>query len=480
MNDLQLPDTSRLYIDGSWVVPHGSERLLVFDPFTERPLCELHAADNDDVSRAVLSAARAQPQWEATALAERVRLCRAIADALESRADYLADLMTADLGMPRRQSRATQIDLAVTDLRNLADAAADFDFDYALGRTRVRERGVGVVAAITPWNFPLHQIIAKVGGALLAGCSVVLKPSEVVPLVAYALADAIHGEGIPPGVFNLIAGRGPAIGQALVSHPLVDMVSFTGSATAGADVAATAGARLRRTTLELGGKSPAVILPDIGTSDLARVVKSAAARGFFNSGQACNALTRILVPSHHLHLTEEIIEDYARTRTLGDPRHQQTQLGPLASAPQRVRVHGYIASGIQDGARLIVGGAEAPDQLDTGYFVRPTVFSEVKREMSIVREEIFGPVLVLQSYDTVEQAVELANDTPFGLAAGVWSADVDEAAIFATRIRAGQIEINGAAYDSMAPFGGFGDSGYGREFGVSGLREFVAPQAIVG
>jgi acyl-CoA reductase-like NAD-dependent aldehyde dehydrogenase len=334
---------------------------------------------------------------------------------------------------------------------------------------------VGVVGAITPWNYPLHQIAAKVAYALAAGCTVVLKPSEVAPLNAFVLAEIIDSVGLPAGVFNLVTGLGPVVGEALAVHPEVDMMSFTGSTAAGKRVSELASGTVKRVALELGGKSPNVILDD---APLDKAVPDALNKAFLNSGQTCSALTRLLVPRERLAEVEELAKTAAENFTVGDPREPTTQLGPLVSATQRERVRGYINKGVAEGAKLVTGGAEAPEGLETGFFVRPTVFSEVTPEMTIHREEIFGPVLSIEPYDDEDDAVRIANDTVYGLAGGVWSADPARAKRVARRIRAGQIEINGGAFNPNAPFGGFKQSGNGREYGTFGLEEFLEVKSL--
>ncbi len=332
-----------------------------------------------------------------------------------------------------------------------------------------------MVGCITPWNYPLHQIAAKVAPALAAGCTVVLKPSEVAPLNAFVLAEIFDEVGAPPGVFNLVSGPGPVVGEAIAAHPDVDMVSFTGSTRAGKRVSEVAAATVKRVALELGGKSANVILSD---ADLAAAVTDGVGKCYFNSGQTCSALTRMLVPRDRLAEAEDLARTAAETFTTGDPFAEGTRLGPLVSATQRDRVRGYIDKGIGEGATLVTGGAEAPEGLETGFFVRPTVFSSVTPDMVIAREEIFGPVLVIMPYDTEEEAIEIANGTDYGLAGGVWSGDPDRAKAVARRLRTGQVEVNGGNFNPMAPFGGYKQSGNGREFGAFGLEEFLEVKSL--
>ncbi|MFC5994357.1 aldehyde dehydrogenase family protein [Pseudonocardia hispaniensis] len=478
MSGIDVPDTSGLYLDGMWRPASGDDRIAVRNPATEQVIAEIPVATAADVDAACRAAATALPGWAAVPPAERARVCRAISEALAGRAAELGDLVAADLGMPRTLARNVQIGLGVADFANLADTAERHVFEHTVGNSVVREVPVGVVGAITPWNFPLHQIAAKVGGALAAGATVVLKPSEVTPLVAFALAGIIAELDLPAGVFNMVTGDGPGVGEALVRHPAVDMVSFTGSTRAGARVAALAGERVRPVALELGGKSPVVLLDDLDDATFETALRRGMAGAFLNSGQACNAFTRVVVPAGRLARAEEVLADAAAGFPPGDPFDPATRLGPLVSAVQRDRVRDHIEQGIAQGARLVCGGPKAPEGLDTGYFVRPTVFSDVTRDMRIAREEIFGPVLVLQAYRDVADAVAIANDTAYGLAAGVWGQDPQRAESVAWRIRAGQVDLNGARYNPLAPFGGFGDSGHGREFGRWGLAEFLTTRSL--
>jgi len=344
-----------------------------------------------------------------------------------------------------------------------------------IGNSVVVRDPIGVVAAITPWNYPLHQVAAKVAPALAAGCTVVLKPSEVAPLTAFLLADVIDELGLPAGVFNLVCGLGPVVGEALAGHPGVDMVSFTGSTRAGRRVSEVAARTVKPVALELGGKSANVILDD---ADLQRAVPDGVAKCFLNSGQTCSALTRMLVPRERLEEAEQIAAAAAEGFTPGDPLAEGTRLGPLVSEAQRERVRDYIEQGVSEGARLLTGGVEPPEGLEEGFFVRPTVFSGVSGEMAIAREEIFGPVLVIVPYEDEDDAVRIANDTEYGLAGGVWSADPERAQRVARRLRTGQVEVNGGAFNPLAPFGGFKQSGHGREYGRFGLEEFQAVKSM--
>jgi aldehyde dehydrogenase (NAD+)/betaine-aldehyde dehydrogenase len=466
----------RLYVGGSWVEPDGNGTLEVVEASTEQPLGTIPEGTAEDARRAVAAARGAFDGWAAASVAERQRLLRAIADGLEARADEIARTVTAEVGMPLKLSRIIQAGLPIASFRMAADLLDEIALEEEAGTALIVRDPVGVVGAITPWNYPLHQVACKVAPALAAGCTVVLKPSEVAPLSAFILAEVVDQVGLPAGVFNLVTGVGPVVGEAIASDPDVDMVSFTGSTRAGKRVSELASASVKRVALELGGKSPYVILDD---ADLSQAVPNGVAKAFLNSGQTCSALTRMLVPRERLAEAEQIAAATAEAFAPADPTGEKSGIGPLVSDVQRERVRGYIAKGLDEGARLVTGGAEAPDDLPQGYYVRPTVFSDVTPDMTIAQEEIFGPVLVLIPYDDEEQAIAIANDTIYGLAAGVWSGDADRANRVARRLRAGQIEVNGGAFDLKAPFGGFKQSGNGRENGRLGLEEYLEAKALL-
>ncbi len=466
----------QLYVGGAWVEPDGDGTLEVIEASTEQPLGTIPAGTAADARRAVAAARGAFDAWAATPVAERQRLLRAVADGLEARADEIAATVTAEVGMPLRLSRIIQAGLPIASFRMAADLLDEVALEEEAGTALIVREPVGVVGAITPWNYPLHQVACKVAPALAAGCTVVLKPSEVAPLSAFILAEVVDEVGLPAGVFNLVTGTGPVVGEAIASDPNVDMVSFTGSTRAGKRVSELASASVKRVALELGGKSPYVILDD---ADLAQAVPNGVAKAFLNSGQTCSALTRMLVPRERLAEAEQIAAATAEAFAPADPTGDRTGIGPLVSDVQRERVRGYIRKGVEEGARLVTGGAEAPEDLPSGFYVRPTVFSDVTPEMTIAQEEIFGPVLVLIPYDDEEQAIAIANDTIYGLAAGVWSSDPDRATRVARRLRAGQIEVNGGAFDLRAPFGGFKQSGNGRENGRFGLEEYLEAKALL-
>ena len=465
----------KLYIDGAWVPSTGKGRLEVVNSTTEEVMGTVPEGTPEDVDKAVRAAATAFPAWSATSADERSKILARVQEGLSARTEELATLISEEVGMPFTLSGMIQVGLPVMSFATAAQLASEYVFEEPLGSSLIVREPVGVVGAITPWNYPLHQIAAKVAPALAVGCTVVLKPSEVAPLNAFVLAEIFDEVGLPPGVFNLVAGTGPVVGEAIASHPLVDMVSFTGSTRAGKRVMQLASEGVKRVALELGGKSPNVILED---ADLEKAVPAGVAAAYINSGQTCSALTRMIVPRSRLGEVEDLAVKTAETYVTGDPFDAATRLGPLVSATQRERVRGYIHKGIDDGARLLTGGAESPEGQETGFFVRPTVFSDVTTDMTIAQEEIFGPVLSIMPYDTEEEAVRIANDTVYGLAGGVWAGDKDHAEKVARQVRAGQVEVNGGGFNPGAPFGGFKQSGIGRELGRFGLEEFLEVKSL--
>ena len=466
---------STLFIDGAWVPSTGTGTIDVIDSTTEAVLGTVPEGTPEDVDRAVAAAATAFPAWSSRPVAERTAYLTKVAEGLTAATDPLADLITHEVGMPRILSQIVQVGLPLNSFASAAQVAADFTWEQTVGNSLVVREPIGVVGCITPWNYPLHQIAAKVAPAIAAGCTVVVKPSEVAPLNAFVLAEIMDEVGVPAGVFNLVTGFGPVVGEAIAAHKDVDMVSFTGSTRAGKRVTEVAAGTVKRVALELGGKSANVILPD---ADLATAVPDGVGKCYLNSGQTCSALTRMLVPRDKLAEAEELARTTAETFTPGDPFDGSTRLGPLVSAAQRDRVRMYIDKGIGEGAKLVTGGSDTPDGLDRGFFVAPTIFSDVTRDMTIAREEIFGPVLVLMPYDTEDEAVEIANDTDYGLAGGVWSGDPEHAKAVARRLRTGQVEVNGGSFNPGAPFGGYKQSGNGREFGAFGLEEFLEVKAM--
>ncbi|MCK6549949.1 aldehyde dehydrogenase family protein [Myxococcota bacterium] len=466
----------KLYVGGEWIVPTGDRTFDVTNSSTEEVIARIPSASVADVDRAVAAAVAALPGWSARPVEERAQALEKLAEGLEKRQKELAETIAAEVGMPLRLSSMVQAGAPTKAVRTYAELARKHAFEETIGTSTIVHEPVGVVAAITPWNYPLNQVIAKVAPAIVAGCTVVLKPSEVAPLSAFILAEVAHEAGLPAGVFNLVTGEGPVIGEALAAHPQVDMVSFTGSTRAGKRVAELASKTVKRVALELGGKSANVLLDD---ADLERAVRAGINNCFLNSGQTCSAWTRMLVPRVHLAKVEEIAKAAAEKMTLGDALGGG-KLGPLVSAAQRERVRGYIRKGLEEGARLVLGGPDAPEHLPKGYFVQPTIFSDVKPEMTIAQEEIFGPVLVIIPYDTEEEAIAIANGTIYGLAGAVWSANVDRARKVARRLRTGQVDVNGASYNPLAPFGGYKQSGLGRENGKFGLEEFLETKSIQG
>jgi aldehyde dehydrogenase (NAD+) len=472
---VELGAQEKVFIGGEWVEPSGADPIEVVNPTTEETIATVPGCRPVEVDRAVEAAREAFEGWSRTPREERARLIGAIAAGLEARADELAAMITQELGMPLKLSRMVQVGLGINHFAVMPGLIEEVAWEEEAGSSRIVREPIGVVGAITPWNYPLNQIGAKVAAALGAGCTVVLKPSEVVPLNAFALAEVIEAAGLPPGVFNLVSGTGPVVGEAIAAHPGVDMVSFTGSTRAGRRVSELAAETVKPVAMELGGKSPNVILDD---AELEKAVPDGVAKCFLNSGQTCSALTRMLVPRQRLAEAEQIARASAEAFAPGDPFDDSTRLGPLVSETQRDRVRGYIGKGIEEGARLLTGGAEQPQGLERGYFVRPTVFSEVEPEMTIAQEEIFGPVLAIQPYEGEEDAVRIANATAYGLAGGVWSAEPERAVAVAGRLRCGQVEINGGAFNPIAPFGGYGQSGHGRENGRFGLEEMLQVKSL--
>ena len=463
------------FIKGGWQRASGTENFEVTDSTTEEIIGTVTAATSGDADAAVAAARAAFPEWSALPPGERAGYLQRAAEGLQSRQSDIAVLVSREVGMPFAYSNVIQAGLPVLSFVSMAELALNFPFQERVNNSLVLREPIGVAVAITPWNYPLHQIAAKVAPALAAGCTVVLKPSEVAPLNAYILAEVLDSIGLPPGVFNLLTGTGAEVGETLVAHPEVDMVSFTGSTGAGRRIGAVAAQTIKRVSLELGGKSPLIILDD---ADLVAAVGAGLTGCFLNSGQTCIALSRMIVPRSRLAEVEAIAQAGTESIVVGSPFEATTMMGPLVSALQRDRVVNYIEQGIAEGAKLIAGGPTPPDGLDRGYFVRPTVFSQTTPDMAIVKEEIFGPVLVIQAYDDEDEAVALANDTIFGLNSAVRSADVDRAIAVGRRIRAGQVQINDGAFNICAPFGGYGQSGNGREFGRWGLEEFLETKSM--
>lgn len=459
-----------LYIGGKWLKPSGAALIDVIDSGTEAVMGRVPEGSVADAEAAVEAAKLAFDAWAATPAAVRADYLQKIAANLKARTDELAAAICGEVGMPLKLARAIQVGSPVYNWNAYAKLAREFAFESRVGNSLVAREPVGVVAAITPWNYPLNQITLKVAAALAAGCTVVLKPSEVAPLNAFMLAEAIHEAGLPAGVFNLVSGYGPVVGEIIASHPFVDMVSFTGSTRAGKRVAELAAASVKRVALELGGKSASVVLDD---ADFAAAVKATVSACYLNSGQTCSAHTRLIVPESRYEEVRDLAKAAAEAFKVGDPRSETTRLGPLASAAQLARVRDYIARGIAEGAELVTGGADMPDGMSKGFFVKPTVFGRVHPKATIAQEEIFGPVLSILTYKDEEEAIRIANDSLYGLGGAVWAGTDERAIAIARRIRTGQVDINGGAWNMEAPFGGFKQSGYGRENGVYGLEEYL-------
>jgi aldehyde dehydrogenase (NAD+) len=470
-------DNRQFYIDGAWVDPVEPKEFKVINPATEEVAGLISMGSSKDVDRAVAAARRAFDSYSRSAPSERLALMERILVAYKAHYDEIAQAISIEMGAPITLSKGSQTRIGVGHISAMIDVLKTFKFEEMRGTVRLVQEPVGVCALITPWNWPMNQVAAKVVPALAAGCTMVLKPSEYSPFSAIIWAKVMHEAGVPAGVFNLVNGDGQSVGAPLSSHREVDMVSFTGSTRAGTEVAKNAAASVKRVHQELGGKSPNVLLDD---ADFERAVKQSVLHVFQNSGQSCNAPTRMLVPAAKLAEVEAIAKRVAESVITGDPASEKTNLGPVVSKLQFERVEGYIAKGIEEGAKVVIGGSGRPEGLSKGYFVKPTIFSNVRNDMTIAREEIFGPVLCILPYDSEEEAVQIANDTPYGLAAYVWSQDNLRARRVGGRIRAGQVTLNGASGNMNTPFGGFKMSGNGREYGEFGLRDFLELKAVIG
>ena len=474
-----MQEHTKIYVDGAWVPSTGTGSIDVLDSTNGEVIGRIPNGSAADVEAAAKAAHAAFPEWAAKSVEERAKFSTRISEGLGARMDEIATIVTRETGMPKWLSLIVQAGLPINSFAQAGAIAESYEYETTVGNSLVVREPVGVVGCITPWNYPLHQIAAKVAFAMAAGCTVVLKPSEVAPLDAYILAEVIHDAGVPAGVFNLVTGTGPEVGEAISSSPLIDMVSFTGSTRAGKAVAAAASATLKRVALELGGKSANILLDDLDDAGFEKAVRDGIGKAYINSGQTCTALTRMLVPAARLADAERIAADEVETKFQPqDPFADFAMLGPLASQAQVDRVNGYIQKGIDEGAKLVTGGTGKPEGLEQGYFVRPTVFSEVSNDMTIAQEEIFGPVLSILPYGTEADAVQVANDSPYGLSGGVWAADAERAKGVARQIRTGQIEVNGGAFNPNAPFGGYKQSGYGREYGTHGFEEFLETKSM--
>lgn len=461
------------YIDGQWVKPDGQDSWQVVNPATEAVIAQVPMGSAADVDRAVRAARKAFGPWSRTKAAERAAIITRIAELMKAREDDLADAISQSMGCPRHIAPGLQVKGPTSAMASFAQQAYRMEETREAGNSLIVREPVGVCAFINPWNYPLHQFVGKVAPALAAGCTIVIKPSEGTPLQDLIMAEIMHEAGLPAGVFNLVIGAGPIVGAALASHPEVDMVSFTGSTRAGKQIAMAAADTVKRVTQELGGKSAYIITDD---ADLEAAVKYGVEDVMINSGQTCTALTRMLVPRSRYEEAKAIAKAHAES--LGVGCGPDAFVGPMSSARQRDTVLSYIEKGLAEGASLLTGGTGRPAGLDKGFYVKPTIFADVNNQMTIAREEIFGPVQVMIPYDTIEQAIEIANDTPYGLSSGVYAKDKQAGIAIARQLRAGQCYVNGGGFNYQAPFGGYKQSGNGREFGDEGLHEFIEVKAM--
>ncbi len=466
----------KIFIDGAWVASAGKGKIDVVNPATEEIIGHIPNGSAEDVDKAAKAARAAFPAWSATPKEERGKYIQRLQEGLGARMQEIGKVVSQEMGMPASLSVMVQAGLPAMVMGSYTTILENYQFEEKLGSSMIVREPMGVVGCITPWNYPLHQIVAKVAPALAAGCTVVLKPSEVAPLNAFILAEIIEEVGLPAGVFNLVTGTGPVVGEAIAAHPEINMVSFTGSTAAGKRVSEVAAQTVKRVALELGGKSPFIILDDANLGD---AVKAGVGNCYINSGQTCIAWTRMLVPRDKQDEIAALVKEAAESYKPGDPLEPTTRLGPLVSKAQQDRVRNYIQKGIDEGATLVTGGPEQPEGLEKGYFVKPTVFSNVSNDMTIAQEEIFGPVLSIIPYDDEQDAIRIANDTIYGLHAGVYSADKDRATRVAKQIQAGQVTVNDGSFNPLAPFGGYKQSGHGRELGVHGLEEFLEVKALM-
>ena len=472
-----MSDHRKFYIDGKWVTPAKANDFAVVNPATEEQIATISLGSATDVDLSVTAARRAFSTWSETSPEERLILLRRIIDVYRTKSDQLAEAISSEMGAPITLARKAQAPAGLAHLAEAARVLSSFQFEELKGSTLMRKEPIGVCGLITPWNWPMNQIACKVAPALAAGCTIVLKPSELAPLSAHVFAEILDEAGVPPGVFNLVHGDGPTVGSAIASHPEIDMVSFTGSTRAGVAVATAAAPTVKRVTQELGGKSAHIILDD---ADIAGAVKEGVQSCFRNTGQSCNAPTRMLVPRSQLADAVQTAKREAEAARVGDPRKDDTAIGPLVSRAQFEKVQRLIRQGIEEGGTLAAGGPGRAEGITKGYFVKPTVFSDVRNDMTIAREEIFGPVLCIIPYDDEEDAVRIANDSVYGLAGFVSSCSPERARRVAKRIRAGNIHINGARVDFGSCFGGYKQSGNGREWGEAGLQEFLELKAVLG
>ncbi|MFA0810593.1 aldehyde dehydrogenase family protein [Microbulbifer epialgicus] len=473
MTDLSKLQTGKLFIDGQWREPLGAGSHPVINPATEELICEVSEGSAEDVDLAVAAARTAFHSWRHSTAQKRRELLNAIADGMEKRKGDLTFAISQTLGCPERITRWLHVGGPIYAMRYYAERTSEMEKTEKAAHSILFREPVGVCGFITPWNYPLHQFVGKVAPALAAGCTMITKPAEITPLQDFIMAEIIEEAGVPAGVFNLVPGAGSVVGAALSAHPGIDMVSFTGSTRAGVEVAKAAAPTVKRVTQELGGKSPLIITPD---ADLEAAVRWGCEDVFINSGQTCTALTRMLVPAERYDEAVEIAQQVAEGIAVGIG--EDAFMGPLSSARQREIVRGYIQRGIDEGARMVTGGTEAPEGLEKGFYVKPTVFADVHNDMGIAREEIFGPVTCLIPYKDMDEAISIANDTEYGLSSGVWAKDAESAMPLARRIEAGLCFVNGGEFNYDAPFGGYKRSGNGREFGDAGLGEFIELKSV--
>jgi aldehyde dehydrogenase (NAD+) len=472
-----MKDCRQFYIDGKWVAPVERSDFSVTNPATEQIVATISLGGIPDVNKAVTAAKRAFPSFSETKLDDRIALLRKIIEVYQSRIEEMAETISLEMGAPMSLTRAAQAPVGLAHLNEVVRILGHFKFEEMRDTTMMRKEPVGVCGFITPWNWPMNQVVCKVAPAIAAGCTVVLKPSELAPLSAYLFAQILDEARVPAGVFNMVNGDGPIVGAAIAAHPDIDMISFTGSARAGVAVALAAAPTVKRVTQELGGKSANIILDD---ADLEKAVKQGVQSCFRNTGQSCDAPTRMLVPKAKMPAAIAAAKQAAEATKAGNPLAEDTQIGPLAGKAQFAKVERLINKGLEEGATLVAGGLGKPDGVTHGYFVKPTVFADVRNDMTIAREEIFGPVLCMIPYNDEEQAIAIANDTPYGLSGYVTSGDMEHARRVAKRIRAGNVHINGARSAFDGCFGGYKQSGNGREWGEAGLEEFLELKAIFG
>ncbi len=470
-------DYLTFYIDGAWVDPVELKTLDVINPATEKPIGRIALGAAADVENAVAAAKRAFETFSQTTPQERLALLQRIFDEYQKRYDDVGLAISQEMGAPMSLAMGDQAGSGTQQIGEVIKVLQDFDFERTIGESRLRFEPIGVCALITPWNWPINQVACKVAPAIAAGCTVVLKPSEVAPFDACILAEVMDAAGVPAGVFNLVNGDGPGVGAPLSAHPDVDMVSFTGSTRAGKLIGQAAADTVKRVSLELGGKSANIILPD---ADLKKAVRRGVLHCMNNTGQSCNAPTRMLVQQDQYDEALAIAKEVAESVTPGDPNDDATDIGPVANQSQFDKIQGLLHEGIEEGAEVVTGGPGKPEGLDIGYYVKPTIFGQVHNEMTIAREEIFGPVLVVIPYKDEEEAIRIANDTPYGLSNYIQSGDEERAYKLAGRLRSGMVHINGAGLDSAAPFGGYKQSGNGREWGAYGLEEFLEVKSVYG